>query len=76
MSKIVVVVCSHKIFSSMEDSSDLIAAQLVVWTDTPPIPKGTQPLANQVAGHVFGRQNGHRKNQLGKCSSCSILSIK
>ncbi|ESO12252.1 hypothetical protein HELRODRAFT_158730 [Helobdella robusta] len=37
----------------------------VVWKSLPPVPKGVKPLDHQVAGHVFGRPNGQKQNQLG-----------
>ena len=33
---------------------------------TPPIPSGTRPLQHQVAGHVFGRSNGHTGDKIGQ----------
>lgn len=35
------------------------------WAQSPPVPQGTKPLPHQVAGHVFGRDNGHKKNKIG-----------
>lgn len=35
------------------------------WTESPPVPHGTKPLPHQVAGHIFGRDNGHKKNKIG-----------
>ena len=39
--------------------------QVSVRCATPPIPSGTKPLQHQVAGHVFGRPNGHSDNKIG-----------
>lgn len=46
--------------------ADCEKVMILQWAESPPIPQGTKPLAHQVAGHVFGRDNGHKKNKIGK----------
>lgn len=42
------------------------------WAQSPPVPQGTKPLPHQVAGHVFGRDNGHKKNKIGEIASIEL----
>jgi len=60
---------------------DLTECQILACNDTnpsersrtPPIPEGTRPLQLQVAGHVFGRANGQKRNKIGKFSDFLLL---
>jgi len=42
---------------------------------TPPIPSGTMPLQHQVAGHVFGRSNGHIVSKIGQCCCFYFVDV-
>jgi hypothetical protein len=57
--------CSSSTEQNKSGGSEIEFTVAFVRSQTPPIPEGTKPLQLQVAGHVFGRANGHKKNKIG-----------